>query len=104
MNSLELLSKFTIKKKPIISPKTKVPSQENNFDYIAITDHDTVEAIDEIKELDTSVNFIIGVEMSCKYASEDIHILGYFGSDVSEYVLKKRVKKELLDVRKLLII
>ena len=86
------------------SDGTKTVSQinqlaiNNNFDYIAITDHDTVEAIDEIKSLNTSVHFIIGVEMSCKYAGEDIHILGYFGNEVSENVrlyFQKESKKRI---------
>lgn len=59
---------------------------QHNFDYVAITDHDTVEGIDEIKKLKTPVHFLIGVEMSCKYAGEDIHILGYFGDDVEQEV------------------
>lgn len=70
---------------------------KNHFDYVAITDHDTVEAIDEIKTLNTPVNFIIGVEMTCQYNNENIHILGYFADDVPlnvrKYFQKESVRR-----------
>ncbi len=78
---------------------------KNNFDYVAITDHDTVEAIDEIKKLNTPVKFLIGVEMSCKFANEDIHILGYFGGDVSQNVrlyFQKESKKRIARCQKII--
>lgn len=74
-------------------------AQQHKFDYVAITDHDTVDAIDEIKKLQTPIKFIIGVEMSCKYAGEVIHILGYFGDDVSKEVKEyfEQVSSERID-------
>lgn len=51
---------------------------KNNIDVIGITDHDTLNAAYDIVKLDTTVKFILGVEVSCKYKGETIHILGYF--------------------------
>lgn len=68
-----------------------------NFDYIAITDHDTINAVDEINILDTTINYIIGVEMSVKYKNEEIHILGYFKNKkidtVKDYFNKVNAKR-----------
>ena len=46
----------------------------------ALTDHDTVSGIQEALEAakDQPVTVIPGVEMSCKYEKENVHILGYY--------------------------
>lgn len=47
---------------------------------IAITDHDTVDGIEEaIEQADTYDNFILipGVELSTEYKGDEVHILGY---------------------------
>lgn len=63
------------------------------FDVVAITDHDTLNAVYDIKKLNTRVKFIIGVELSCKYKNEVIHILGYFNgmpdSNLIDYLKEK---------------
>lgn len=59
----------------------------NNFSIVAITDHDTVNAIYEINQLNTNVNFIIGVEMNTIYNGESVHVLGYFNG-VNDDVIK----------------
>ena len=61
---------------------------KKNFDVVAITDHDTVNAISEIKLLSSPVKYIIGVEMSVSYEKEIIHILGYFGNNVNNEVIE----------------
>lgn len=53
---------------------------KNNVDVISITDHDTLDSINDIDDLKTSVRFIYGIEMSAKYKNEVIHILGYFNN------------------------
>lgn len=80
-------------------------AQQFGFDLVAITDHDTVEAIDEINALNTPIQFMIGVEMSCKYAGEDIHILGYFGNHITEEVrvyFKKVSAERILRCQKII--
>ncbi|MBE6160720.1 MAG: PHP domain-containing protein [Firmicutes bacterium] len=67
-----------------------------NFDYIAITDHDTLENMDEIKTKDFKI--IQGIEMSAKYNSETIHILGYFkdkpSDELRNYLKNESIKRE----------
>lgn|SRR5574344_2370314 len=82
---------------------------KDHFNYVAITDHDTVDSIDEINKLKTNVKFIMGVEMSVKYENEIIHILGYFKDNVSSDVktffdnekskLEKRIKQILTNLK-----
>ncbi len=50
------------------------------LDGIAVTDHDTVEGIQPVRELalQTNVEIISGVELSSEEENRDIHILGYF--------------------------
>ena len=68
---------------------------------IAITDHDTMEGIDEGKEISKrlDIDFIPGIEFSCVYEGYEIHILGYFLDNKSEKLAKKlqelRVAREL---------
>ncbi len=46
---------------------------------IAITDHDTVSALDEARECaaSTGVEVVMGVELSCVDGRSDVHLLGY---------------------------
>ncbi|RKD34503.1 PHP domain-containing protein [Thermohalobacter berrensis] len=67
---------------------------------IAITDHDTVEGIDrainKAKEY-SQIMVIPGIEFSCDYKDEEIHILGYFIDYKSTQI--KEVTKRLKDSR-----
>lgn len=67
---------------------------KNNIDVIAITDHDTLNCVYEIEKLNTKVKFITGVELSCKYKSEVIHILGYFKGRPSDDFIQYLRKNE----------
>lgn len=55
-------------------------SKEKNIDIISLTDHNTMEGIDEAiqagKEL--GIKVIPGVELSTRYNNSRVHILGYF--------------------------
>ena len=54
---------------------------EKGLDGIAITDHDTTTGISEAIERSHKYNnfkVIPGIEFSCVYQNEDVHILGYF--------------------------
>lgn len=51
------------------------------LDAISITDHDTVDGIDEalgVAKLYPSFTFIPGIEISSEYDKKEVHILGYF--------------------------
>jgi 3',5'-nucleoside bisphosphate phosphatase len=49
---------------------------------LAITDHDTVDAIPDCKQLllsdEFNLDFIPGIELSTEYLGQEIHILGYY--------------------------
>lgn len=68
-------------------------AQRANFNYIAITDHDTAEHWDEVRDigLNKKVSFILGTEFSSMYKGREIHILGY------DYNRNHPVVREILD-------
>ncbi len=47
---------------------------------ISICDHDTVQALDECKRFCQleGIDFVPGIELTCQYKNQEIHILGYF--------------------------
>ncbi len=53
---------------------------EVGVDGISLTDHDTVEGLEETGRLarEAGLTFINGIELSIQEAGEDIHMLGYF--------------------------
>lgn len=48
--------------------------------YLAITDHDNVDGLDEAIEIgkEVGVEIVPGVELSSDYKGREVHILGYF--------------------------
>ncbi|OOM76549.1 PHP domain-containing protein [Clostridium sp. BL-8] len=68
----------------IFSPSEVVKrAYENNVKYLAITDHDTIdglnEAIEESYKYD--ITLIPGIELSTQHNNESVHILGFFKDD-----------------------
>lgn len=65
---------------------------------IAITDHDTVDGIEEALHAasNTTLSVISGIELSCFYQGKEIHILGYFIDWKNPRLLQKlqQLKKE----------
>lgn len=57
--------------------------KKENFNVIAITDHDNMNGCKEAIEYGKTKNIkvIPGIEVSTKYNGDDIHILGYFKED-----------------------
>ena len=55
-------------------------ANDKELEAIAITDHDTVEGVEEAliaaKELDLEV--VPGIEISAEFPEETMHILGYY--------------------------
>ena len=73
------------------------------IEYLAITDHDSVEGAKEayLKFKDYNVNLILGVEVSTFLNDESVHILGYFRNiedlkGIEEFLKEQR---ELRNVR-----
>lgn len=76
----------------LLSPSELVKKAfEKRLDGIAITDHDSIDALDEAlakaKEYEGFL-LIPGVEMGCDYDHEEVHILGYFIDFKSEKLNK----------------
>lgn len=61
---------------------------ERNLDGIAITDHDTISAIEEAIEYNKKLKIIPGIELGTIYNNEEVHILGYFIDYKSKKLLK----------------
>jgi predicted metal-dependent phosphoesterase TrpH len=83
------------------------------IEYLAITDHDTIEAINQAIEIgnDLGVKIIPGLEVSTEYYNKELHILGYFidinNDSLQNYLAKfreerkKRAKRIIVKLRKL---
>ncbi|WP_373898983.1 PHP domain-containing protein [Haloimpatiens sp. FM7315] len=56
---------------------------DNKYNIISITDHDTLEGLDEAIESGNSqgVKVIPGIELSTRHNNENIHLLGYFKNE-----------------------
>lgn len=54
-------------------------ARENNFEYIAITDHNNFQSVGVLKEMtDELPHTIAGIELSTKHNGKKLHLLGYF--------------------------
>ncbi len=72
-----------------------------NFDYMALTDHDTIDGLKELKEAtkDTKIKPVFGLELSTVRNNESIHVLGYFKEDssfeaIESYLNMQKLKRE----------
>src|SRR5687768_10265689 len=64
----------------LLSPQQLLfKAHERGLSAIAITDHDTVDAIAEAQKiaLDYEIEVVPGIEISCMEHDRDVHILGY---------------------------
>ena len=64
---------------------------KNKLDVIAITDHDSVNGIKNIKEND-GIKIISGIEFSCKVDKGRMHLLGY-GIDINNKDLNNKLNE-----------
>ncbi|ADL04293.1 PHP domain-containing protein [Lacrimispora saccharolytica] len=89
------------------SDGTLTPSQvvalaaENNLGAIALTDHDTIDGLSEAQAAASGlpIEIIPGIELSCVYQGEEIHILGLYVDPtdkafVSETNTLKEIRKK----------
>lgn len=73
-----------------LTPKDVVMYAESKgLKAIALTDHDTVDGIGQARQaaLQTSLELIPGMELSCIYEGTEIHILGFFVDETSRTLL-----------------
>jgi len=72
--------------------------KDSGIKTFAVTDHDAVSAIDELKRRAEfyQLNIVTGVELSAEYKNKDLHFLGYFINHHSKrfldylYLFKRR--------------
>lgn len=77
---------------------------EAGLKAIALTDHDTVDGIEEIMDYTASkdLEVIPGIELSCYYKNREIHILGYYMDYKNEELQRElQVLKEAREGRNL---
>lgn len=54
-------------------------ARKNNFEYVAITDHNSIQSVDVLKEMTGELpHKIAGIELSTKHNGKKLHLLGYF--------------------------
>lgn len=54
-------------------------ARKNNFEYVAITDHNSIQSVDVLKEMTGEFpHKIAGIELSTKHNGKKLHLLGYF--------------------------
>lgn len=85
------LHTHTNKSDGTLSPsKLVLKAKENGITTISITDHDSVNALEEAMEVgkDVGVNVIPGVELSTDIEDKEVHLLGLF-LDINNNELKK---------------
>lgn len=78
-----------------LSPRELISmAKESGINYLAITDHDTVDGMDEKIEIanEYNINMVTGVEISCDFRDGELHILGLFfdykNHDLNDFLLK----------------
>ncbi|MDD4955392.1 MAG: PHP domain-containing protein [Candidatus Omnitrophica bacterium] len=71
-------------------------AKEKNLSAIAITDHDTVDGLEEARKASETygIELVEGIELSAQKNDIEIHVLGYFLNSRDE-----NLKKELFDIR-----
>ncbi|OHW62818.1 DNA polymerase III PolC-type [Andreesenia angusta] len=65
----------------LLSPSEVVDwAVRKGINAVAVTDHDTVDGIEEALRAgeEAGIEVIPGIELSCTYRGEEIHVLGYF--------------------------
>lgn len=64
--------------------------KQKNMKIISLTDHDTVDGLEEMKKLcdENDIKFINGIEISTNYKGKEVHILGYFIDEKDENLIK----------------
>lgn len=54
-------------------------ARKNNFEYVAITDHNSIQSVDVLKKMTGELpHKIAGIELSTKHNGKKLHLLGYF--------------------------
>ncbi|MBU0979341.1 MAG: PHP domain-containing protein [Nanoarchaeota archaeon] len=91
-----------------LTPKQLVEAaKKRGLKAIAITDHDTVDGVQEALDNAEGIEVIPGIEISCyEKGYPEVHILGYFidHNDPKLLAFTKKLRQERLDQKKAMII
>lgn len=70
-------------------------ARRKNLSHISITDHDTLAAYAESEKLckEFAITLIAGVEISCEFHGQQIHLLGY-GFDIADQRMRQRLASQ----------
>lgn len=60
---------------------------QKGLTQIAITDHNTLEGIKELPEYYLGMQCIRGIEITCQYQDQELHLLGYFPHAVNDFTI-----------------
>lgn len=75
-----------------------IKAKKMNFTTVSITDHDTVDGLDQTLKIskDYNIEVIPGIEFNTEYKGIDVHILGYFIDYYNQDLLNilKKIRKE----------
>jgi predicted metal-dependent phosphoesterase TrpH len=65
-------------------------AKEKGIKILSLTDHDTVEGLQEAKKecIENNIKFINGIEISTEYNGKEVHILGYFIDEKNESLIR----------------
>ena len=71
---------------------------EKGLSVIAITDHHSVDYIDQVKEAakDKDLSVISGIEFRSEYGSKSVHFIGYFPDEFGKTILNATALKDLI--------
>lgn len=71
--------------------------EKENIKYFSITDHDNIDSINDMKKINTDLEYITGIEFSGRHNGLNMHILGYYlDGDLSEI---NRLCKRISELR-----
>ncbi|WP_131783409.1 PHP domain-containing protein [Legionella gresilensis] len=80
----------------LLSPKKLIEKANSiNLLVMALTDHDTIEGVEELLKIkdNYSVKIITGIEFSTRWKKYDIHIIG-LGVDIANYFFNDLISKQ----------
>lgn len=59
-------------------------AKKNKVDTFALTDHDTIQGLEEYLSLNSDYPILLGIELSTYHKEKPVHILGYFPNPLPE--------------------
>lgn len=78
-------------------------AKKRGLKALAITDHDTVDGIEEAKRKaqEIGIEFVQGIEISCNTQDYEVHILGYFLNLEDEKFMSELEELKKLEIKEI---